>query len=246
MRVRSNRQHTLKDGSIGWWHGESDQKFSPLKFKKPDPKPGIDFTPLMVRWWKETPSEFRSKLAHDLGVTTESLVAFRAAWARDRQAWAFPMYDASGKVSGIRLRYMDGRKISEKGSIGGPFIPKITPQFTVWLPEGPTDGAALLSLGLFAIGRPSNNSGGYQIKMNLQRLGVRSAVIVADNDEDKLTPSGVKFNPGYEGARSLARQITIPCCIVSLPAKDCREFVKHGGTAEMLSAIAKSVIWENR
>jgi hypothetical protein len=155
------------------------------------------------------------------------------------------MRDAFGKIIGIRLRGTDGRKWSVTGSKQGLFIPRMALQPTVWVCEGPTDAAALCTLGLFAVGRPSCSGGSFILKDLMHRIGTRKMVVIADNDHDKFSGDGRRFNPGMDGAQSLVRQIPIESCIITLPTKDIRDFVKHGGTAADVEDIVKNVIWEN-
>jgi DNA primase len=143
------------------------------------------------------------------------------------------MRDGAGSIVGIRLRADDGRKWAVKGSHQGIFIPSVQAQPIVYVTEGPTDTAAALTIGLYAIGRPSCNSGGQELKTACKRLGIRKAVLVADNDE-----------PGIKGASKIASELGLPTCIYVPPAKDLREFVKLGGTKIMIESELKNTVWK--
>lgn len=244
MRVQTGHQLQMKSGDIGWWHRSG----SPRPDYKPAPKesdaPKIDAEGMIQQWISETRIAWVEQMVKPLGITVKSACDLGVAWASSWNAWAWPMSDGNGKVIGIRLRYADGRKIAVTGSNAGLFIPDTAALRRVYLIEGPTDTAAMLDLGVYAIGRPSASGGSLQVKQTIERLGIKEAIIVADNDEDQYTPAGVKFNPGYDGAASLARILTIPRKIISLPTKDIREFVQQGGTKQLLDQIADSAVWE--
>lgn len=115
----------------------------------------------------------------------------------------------------------------------------------IYIVEGATDVLAMISIGLDVIGRPSCSGGSLELKQAVQRLGIEELVIIADNDKDKRSPDGRKFNPGMDGAESLIRQIPVKACIITMPTKDIRDFVKLGGTAVEVEDIVKNAIWEN-
>jgi phage/plasmid primase-like uncharacterized protein len=171
-------------------------------------------------------------LAGALGVSAAALASLNAVYAPPHQAWAFPMKDGYGNAVGVRLRANDGRKWAVRGSRQGIFLPETEPQRRVYVCEGPTDTAAALTIGLFAVGRPSCNCGGAEIRTACQRLGIREAVIVADNDR-----------PGLQGAARVAGELGVKACIFVPPAKDIREFVQLGGTRQLIESELKNTVW---
>jgi len=68
-------------------------------------------------------------------------------------------------------------------------------------------------------------------------------VIVADTDDDKIRDDGTHFNPGADGACSLAEHLGIPNCTLLLPVKDMRDFVTLGGTNAMLNQLVAQCVW---
>jgi hypothetical protein len=155
-------------------------------------------------------------------------------WATEHRAWAWPMKDGNEAVVGIRLRSDNGDKWAVTGSHQGCFIPAEQPKGMALITEGPTDAAAGLDLGYWAIGRPSCSGGGPQLKQLMLRHHIRRVVIICDNDE-----------PGAKGAMALADLLPVPCAIVVTPAKDLRDFKRFGGTREMLDSRINSAIWRN-
>lgn len=182
--------------------------------------------------WKCSPGPTWDRLASALGLSAFALQCLETTWATEYHAWAWPMFDAYRNAVGIRLRDDNGRKWAVKGSRQGLFLPAIEPQETAYVCEGPTDTAAALSMGLFAVGRPSCLGCENEIVRLFRRLDVRKVVIISDNDE-----------PGWNGARKLAAMLPMPSLILLPPAKDIREFYQQGGTREDLQALADNMVW---
>lgn len=171
------------------------------------------------------------RLALSLDLTVESLRRLRVGWSRSRRGWAFPMSDADGRILGIRLRLAGGRKLSVKGGREGLFIPDgLDVDGRLLVCEGPTDAAALLDLGLCAVGRPSC-TGGVRLLIELvKQRRPAETIIVADGDA-----------PGQRGAGNLAAVLVAYCPavrIITPPAgiKDAREWKRRGATAADLAA----------
>jgi hypothetical protein len=172
------------------------------------------------------------RLAVSLGVSPGSLRRLGVGWSARHRAWTFPMRDCAGGVLGIRLRRPDGRKLSVRGGHEGLFIPEgIDAHGLLLVCEGPTDTAALLDLGFFAVGRPSC-TGGVALLVERVRCGRPSGVaIVADGDA-----------PGRRGAESLAAVLVAYAAsvrIIAPPAgtKDAREWRRRGATRDDLQAV---------
>ena len=229
MRVQSDQP--AKSG--GWLHRIGD---GPVRYVPPPPKsspPTINATKLMREWTAATTATALAEFAAQLGVSAPSLVAVGAAWAASHSAWAFPMCDGYGNVVGIRLRNERG-KFAVRGSRQGLFLANVAPQKTLFVCEGPTDTAAAVELGLFAVGRPNCCCGGPEIKVFAHHHGVRRVVVVADNDK-----------PGLDGARKVGGELKLPFAIYVPPAKDVREFVQLGGTRAMIENSLKGIVWQS-
>jgi hypothetical protein len=206
-------------------------------------------------------------LAKELGVSVDSLKKLFVGW--DGKNYTFPMMDGNDRIIGIRLRCKAG-KYAVPGSKNGLFIPDGlgTPKEDLLLIcEGPTDCAALLDLSYDTIGRASCNTGGeYLIQLLSKRR--RPVVIVADNDVDLIhcrqchkpsketewddekcphcqTQDGSankRTNPGWDGARALAKQIKPYCKSVRIIAPpeigtDIRSWYRAGATTAEIAIL---------
>lgn len=228
----------------GWLHPLGTEQ-KPLPPRE-EPKRAIDLLPIYERWLKRTEDRHIEQLSRLLGVEELPLRALQVAWAEEHDAWAFPMVDANQKVTGVRLRNERGEKWAVRGGKNGLFVPcsSMPPGRRCYICEGPTDTAALLSIGLYAVGRPSCNEGAAILAELLPRIGAREAVIVADHDRDKNAPDGRSYNPGVDGALGLSQRLPVRNCIWLPPTKDARDFVKHGGTAVQIENAVRTVRWK--
>jgi hypothetical protein len=242
MRIESQRP--MRNG--GWLHLARSSKVEQPLYKRQvagstPAAPTVDFKKLIDRWRKEKAGELEP-FAATLGVHQQDLVDLHACWAPDYHAFAFPMFAADGSVVGIRLRN-EQFKWSVKGSHPGLFIPfsavRRVPLDMVLITEGPTDTAAALAIGCFAIGRPSCRGCEEMIVDVLRQIGVREIVVVYDNDEH-IDKRGRKIRPGPEGAERLARVIPFRVSGFVPPTKDLREFVTIGGTRELLLSVIRN------
>jgi phage/plasmid primase-like uncharacterized protein len=192
----------------------------------------LDSVSVLVEWRKITRDADVARLALALGVTIPSLRALDCVATPYVDTYGFPMRDGKGGIIGIRLRKMNGEKRAVTGSHNGLFIPGLPPAAQCLVCEGPTDTAAALSVGSFAIGRPSCSAGVLQLAEAVRRLRFQRVVIVADCD-----------GPGLRGATTLALHIPVPCCVLALPCKDMRQFVNHGGDKVTLDALVSQLVW---
>jgi hypothetical protein len=232
MRVQSDRP--AKSG--GWMHCQ--RQLSPGRLMPPRPQtpppPTINATKLHRDWLAATTPTQLAEFAAALGLSVAALVSANAAWAEAHRAWAFPMCDGHGNVVGIRLRRLDGFKFAVRGSKQGIFIANVPTQKTLFVCEGPTDTAAAVELGLFAVGRPNCCCGGPEIRIYARRHQCQRVVMISDNDK-----------PGLDGACKVGAEIGLPFAVYVPPVKDLREFVRLGGTRAMIENTLKGTIWRN-
>ena len=183
---------------------------------------------MRVTWWE--------RLSDRLGLPMETLRRLRVGWSESYRATTWPMVNDAGRVLGIRLRSMTtGDKWSIRGGRAGLFVPVGLSERAdrLFIAEGPTDTAALLSLGVDAIGRPSCH-GAVSITAKLvAQLRPAECVIVADRDE---------HGAGMRGAESLAVALVTVCRSVRiiLPpvgSNDARDWITGGATLEDVLAV---------
>lgn len=208
------------------------------------PQPRCDWSTLASRFRSAITPEQRAYLASRLGVRIDALDALGVGWAttadlRELRAsgarWAdkypegafvFPEEDGTGAVVGLSFRDEDGRKGGPTGGGRGLVIPSNLRDLPdpVLVPEGPSDVAALLSLGIAAVGRPSNATGAAELAVLLRGRDVR---IVGENDEKE---SGAW--PGLDGAEAVAEALSdtwqsdVTCVMPAEGSKDVRDWLR--------------------
>lgn len=185
------------------------------------------------------------KLAEDLGVSPKSLRRLCIGWDPDKyNAWTFPMSgrrsdydkgdrkgrDFTARVIGFRIRNDEAKKWAWPGSKAGIFLPTeldLDPSKVLWIAEGPTDTAAMLTFDFNALGRPSCRGQENEIIDAINWIRPCMVAIMSDPD-----------GPGLNGAEFLAghlRENKMPVKIVSPPiSADVRRWVQSGATARDL------------
>lgn len=140
-------------------------------------------------------------LAKALGVSVESLDVLSVGWTGS--AWSIPERDHNRRVVGIVYRPVAGKRWSEGGGNRGLLIPRNIGDYggTLYVCEGMSDVAALLSVGVAAIGRPAAKSSAlathWLSEYLCNHIKVRPVVIVGDNDA-----------AGMAGAKELAEHLS--------------------------------------
>lgn len=232
MRIQSDKP--TKNG--GWLHKTDDRPYvAPTPIRQAIPDKPIDAQGIWQRWFDATDFHHLDGLGMSLGVDTDALRAIGCAWAPPHKAWSFPMREATGKVIGIRLRSTEGAKWAVKGSHQGLFLPTEYPYATdgtLHLVEGVTDLAAAMTIGLYAIGRPSCLGQENLILDFIRSQNVKRLVIICDNDD-----------PGIRGAERLQSMLPVFSAMFLPPCKDLREFVNAGGTPSMIEASLRDTVW---
>lgn len=145
----------------------------------------------------------------------------------------FKESDAYGRMCGITIRYLDGRKKAVFGSRRGLFSNvSAWTNFLgqeVFMPEGATDCLAGQKFGLTCVGRPSNTSGVEIVAKFIENRGSASTVILGENDRK----SDGEW-PGYLGTiefcRRLSARLNKPVKMAMPPGchKDLRAAVTAG------------------
>lgn len=195
----------------------------------------------------------RENLAGTLGVTLGSLELLRVGWTTGTGKqfyYTFPERDAAGGITGIIRRFSDGRKrMMSGGNRGLTYVANWRDyEGPVMLPEGASCTAALVSLGLCAIGRPSNIGGTGLLSELLRTVPDDKAIlVVGENDrkvDHELSQSvrnrhGVCCEgcslcwPGLHGAEATARKLMelldrdVAWAFPPDDMKDCRDWLRR-------------------
>lgn len=148
--------------------------------------------------------------------------------------WTFPERDASGRVKGISTRHRtDGTKRAISGSKRGLTYADDwhDSQGPVYLVEGGSDTAACMTMGLSAMGRPSNLGGVDDLAELLRPHEDREIVVLGERDFKADTNRW----PGRDGAISIAKQLaeqlnrSIGWALPPEGFKDVREYLNAPG-----------------
>ncbi len=181
-----------------------------------------------------------ARAADLLGLPAEPLVKLGVGWSPAHQATTWPMLDANGSVIGIRLRCpTTGRKWAVKGSNAGLFYSRelLSQRMPnrLMVCEGPTDTAALLSIGMTVVGVPSAGGSRELLDALCRRITPQEITIVADND-----------GPGLTGAERLADCLVLvaPVRLISPCGghKDSRAWVRAGADRPIIASAADSAV----
>lgn len=245
MRVESEKACP----SGGWYHFYESARLTrpPIYQARKATGVEIDAESIAHRYASNTRLGRYQELAGTLGVLPEALIALKAG-VIDRDTWSFPMRDGNGKVIGIRVRNtVTGQKWAITGSRQGIFVADVPKQPIAFIPEGPTDCAAFLTLGYFPVGRPTDLAGHDYIVEMLSRLGIYRAVIVADNDEMKNLGNKTG-RPGILAAEKMKKALRLKSVILYPPSpfKDIREMLKTVGqkvTRAHIESDLRNKIW---
>lgn len=238
----------LPRGEAGWLHrihGGPVQRLETVEPPAPE-RCSAEWSNMTTMYHAAVQPGSLAELAHNLGVSIDSLNALWIGWTGS--AWAFPMANATDDIIGMRLRSRDGTlKWSVRGGHNGLFVPTghIAARGPTLIVEGPTESAAALDLGFGVVGRPSCSACVPMTREYLRLLAIRrgspvDAVIVANRDTVKICKTtGRRYWPGQRGAGVLFRALLSACRSVRviLPPrgiKDLREWKRAGLTRDEL------------
>jgi len=169
-------------------------------------------------------------LALAVGVSVDALHRLCIGWHRSHRFWTIPERDADGRVIGVSTRYENGSKKRVSGSKAGLTYAQDWDSGSgpIFLVEGASDTAALMTIGLNVVGRPSNCGGTALLIDLLFEMPIdREIVVVGERDEK---PDG-KW-PGKTGAISTATKLAeglerpIGWALPPDNAKDSRAWLK--------------------
>jgi hypothetical protein len=181
-------------------------------------------------------------LAQQLGVSETALAMLHTGYWAEKCLWTWPMRDDNNKITGFRTRTADGRKLAVAGSKSGLFIPVPLP-FPIsqlYVVEGPTSVAAMLDMGLTAVGRPSCSSGTDLLLEVVKIYQPAEVIVLGDHDEEKWRNDGSTFRPGQDGARRACEEIARLCptkLVVCPVQKDARDWLHCGATGNLVRRV---------
>ena len=198
--------------------GAGERARAPLTSASNERPPRVDWGVEAAKLGAALDDDTRQRLADELGVSAESLSAVSVG--RGPYAFTFPERDGSGAVIGIATRSDNGAKGFMRGGNRGLTVPGNLESLPdpVLIVEGASDVAACLTLGLAAVGRPSNSQGSEHLA---GLLASRGLIVVGENDQ-KADGSW----PGRDGAHIVAKALSqrlgraIDC---ALPPETCKD-----------------------
>ena len=157
-------------------------------------QPAIDWAKRSREYEAHVTSEQLDALADALGVSVHSLRALHVG--HDSAMFTIPERDGAGSIIGIARRDIHGRKDFHEGGNRGLIIPDgVSDSGVLHVAEGASDAAAFLELGLPAIGRANNASGGHHLAAYWRAHPDVELLIVGDADD-----------PGRMGSPKVARE----------------------------------------
>ena len=234
----------------------------PMPERKPvtSPKPNSTYWAGVVQFCEEIGRDRLPELATVLGVSIDSLRRLRVGFSRKDDAWTFPERNDAGEFIGVNRRFQTGDKQRAAGASSGLTFADdwIVGDGPIFLPEGGSDAAAGLTMGLNMVGRPSNVGGVPMLAELLAHIPPERAVIVIGERDrkphDSLKEDARKRHsptcegcsicfPGWFGAthsaKQLAEKLARPVAWAFPPddAKDLRDWFRahcHDATADEL------------
>ena len=224
MRAESGRKW-----GAGWLHPTNGE---PVKYtSRPKQECATrDFETVWRDLRNDTPGGFAGEYAAKAELDTKA-IKLLGCCRHSHGVAAFPMFNEDRCAIGIRLRSLVGKKWAITGSKQGLFIPDQAIGQRVIICEGPTDTAAVLALGLYAIGRPSCQ--GCEDATAYFCRG-RQVAILSDYDD-------VGYRGSVRLASVVARKAKSVKIIEPLTGKDVREWATSSATLE--AVISAADLW---
>lgn len=196
------RRKPAKDGRILYVRERAGASTRGAPPPRPTPKPSTaprHLSEVSDRCRAALGADRLDALARDLGVRADALRDLAPGWAspgllaeigagggkgwsRDAGAFTFPERDGEGRVVGLSLRAPNGAKGAPSCARRGLVVPADPTRLAdpLLIVEGASDVAACLTLGLAAVGRPSNVGGADDLAAMLRD---RRVMVVGERDE---------------------------------------------------------------
>ena len=251
---------SAKHGARGWIHLNPDKLATKAHTHLPDRTIKLSAGELTAMALEAARNhDGIRRLAKVLGVSFRSLRDLGVGWheAGTHGWWTVPERDSQGGIIGVNRRFQDGRRYYVKGSKGGLIYNQKWGQGPgpVLLPEGASDVAAAVDMGLKAVGRPSNLAGISHL-IKLFENDDRVIVVMGENDwRDPDQPHDNECEccplcwPGRWGAMETARILAGEFCknrkmgknvLWALPPegyKDIRDWFRKQGAGNERAAF---------
>jgi hypothetical protein len=166
-----------------------------------------DWAAMTEQFKADLPKVKLRHLADSLGVLPKALRQLHVGWCGQEACFTFPEFSGTGEVIGISKRPADGGK--KKVVVGGKRGIYVPPGWKarkgpIFIVEGVSDTAALITMGLAGVGRPSANGGvDFLADLFADLPPERHIVIVAEYDM-KCDGSW----PGLNGAKQMAKKLS--------------------------------------
>ena len=223
MRCKNDHPHE----SGGWlWPKDAEAMAKPIPpraVRLPDEEYNRIWSPIAEQYRMKPWDDRLAKLSSELGVTRDSLLAINVGFAEDLQGvacYTFPELNPRGLVVGISRRLLnpnrDGKtKMAARGSRRGLSYARAwmgwgPEQGAILLPEGASDVAAAYSIGVSAIGRPSNQGGVAELATMLKSYQNRPIFVLGENDRKE---------PLYVQQKNPNHDPRCPCCLQCFPGR---------------------------
>ncbi|MEQ8788448.1 MAG: AAA family ATPase [Pirellulaceae bacterium] len=195
--------------------GKGTHERNPPHNAKEPPTARLQTAPGSKDDWARKAKEFisqsklrqREALANDLGVSLQSLQSLGVGCARvdGKEVYTFPEHNGVGQIVGINTRRSDGTQRAIWTSGRGLYLPRgwHERRGPIFVVEGASDTAALVTMDLAAIGRPNVNAKvDYLIKALAAVSTDREIIILGEID-----PKSDGRWPGRDGAEKVAEQV---------------------------------------
>ena len=197
--------------------------------RRQPPPPTIDWTDCQERLVRGLTRVRREAIEQATRLCVQFLAAIGLGYSEALGCYTFPMFDCDMRICGMSTRRIDGRKAAIKGSRQGVYAVCRPRTGTVLLCEGATDTAAMLSLGYWAVGRPSCRGGEDILAEWCQGL---DAVIVSDSDSAGRSGAEILGQRLRRDARSVRIIEPVAC-------KDAREWVNTTATRTLVDDVIR-------
>ncbi len=148
-----------------------------------------------------------TNLAKQIGIPDWALkqIQVGVTQTQEETVYTFPEFDGNGHITGMSVRFADGKTSCIRDSHRGLTLPKDwqNGDGPILIAEGASDTAALVAMGIAAVGRPNARGGIEPLLQLLQSVPIEREIIVLGEFNPK--PDGSW--PGRDGALHVAQTL---------------------------------------